>query len=236
MNCERCGSSIVDGVCRTCRDNPRRSIPKPAWAACLMLVALAACGADSPRKPTLALSLDDSPASRMLHAELTRDWMQANPALRLTRRQRSELFNIGHAMNSMQSQIVAQFRIVYVEREEVPLPQRMHLPAIRINRGRWESIDRRAFTHETMPIRTIEWYRTRYVAAFNRDDRAAEPWAWDCSELGYSGPAEIETPAPWAMGAVQKAAAETMRRTDLGFPLIGCGGFVPGDLPKGVPE
>jgi hypothetical protein len=178
------------------------------WLALLTVAVLRSIGgsdsrpayaAEPVRKPTLSLALDDAAPSRMLRSELSRDWLQPNAAVVLTRRQRSDLAVIGHSMNAIQRQILLEFRIVYVEADAVPLPQRLHLPAIRINRGRWESIDRRAFAFETRPLLTLDWYRTRYLALFDRDAALDSLAEYGCAEEGYSGAGQIETPAPWEM-------------------------------------
>lgn len=165
------------------------------WLGLLTVAALRS--GEQPRKPVLSVALDDAAPSRMLRYELSRDWLRPNPAVVLTRRQRADLACIGHGMNALRAQLVAQFVIVYVEPDNVPLPQRRHLPAIRINRGRWESIDRRAFAFETRPLLTLDWYRTRYVALFDRDASLDALSEYGCSDEGYSGSAQVEKPAPW---------------------------------------
>lgn len=164
----------------------------------LVLLTVAVVRSAEPlRKPTLSLALDDSGPSRMLRSELSRDWLRPNSALRRTQRQRSDLAVVGRSMNGLKSQIVAQFVIVYVEPDAVPLPERLHLPAVRINHGRWESIDRRAFAFETRPLLTLDWYRSRYAALFDRNASLDALAEYGCSDEGYSGAAQIETPAPW---------------------------------------
>jgi hypothetical protein len=182
------------------------------WLALLTVAALRstagvdgrlAFAAEPPRKPTLALALDDGAPSRMLRSELSRNWLRPNAAIVLTRRQRSDLAIIGHSMQALQAQLVAEFVIVYVEPEAVPSSTRLHLPAIRINRGRWESIDRRAFAFETRPLLTLDWYRARYVALFDRDATLDSLAEYGCAEEGYSGAGQIETPAPWELKPTQ---------------------------------
>jgi hypothetical protein len=156
-----------------------------------------ASAAEPLRKATLSIAIDDSTASKMLRAELRRDWLHANPGAVLTKRQKADLAVIGHSMHAIQSQLFAQFVIVYVEPESVPLPERLHLPAVRINRGRWESLDRRAFAYETRPLLTLDWYRTRYAALYDREASLDALAADACRDEGYSGPAQVETPPPW---------------------------------------
>jgi hypothetical protein len=174
---------------------------KQSTAILTVLVALPlaadACAADPQRKATLSIALDDSAESQMLRAELSRDWLRANPNVVLTKRQRADLAVIGRSMNSIQARLFEQFAIVYVELDSVPLPDRLHLPAVRINRGRWESLDRRAFAFETRPLLTLDWYRTRYAALYDRE-ASLDTLADDaCRDEGYSGPAQVETPPPW---------------------------------------
>jgi hypothetical protein len=170
-----------------------------AWLA--VLTVLVVRSAEPPRKPTLSIALDDTPASRMLRAELSRDWLHANPAVVLTRRQQTDLAVIGHSMHAIQAQLIAQFVIVYIDsnsaEDTVSLPDRLRLPAVRINRGRWESLDRRAFAFETRPLLTLDWYRTRYVALYDRNASLDALAEYACSDEGYSGAAQVETPPPW---------------------------------------
>ena len=113
-------------------------------ATCLALVASALrASAGDARKPTLAIALDDGPQSQMLKSELTRDWTRPNPTIRLTRSQKKELETRGKELNALAAKIGAYFRIVYVTADETPLSVRFHLPALRINRGVWETLDRR---------------------------------------------------------------------------------------------
>jgi hypothetical protein len=161
--------------------------------------------ADPARKPTLWLALDESAPSQMMRGELSRNWLCPNRDIVLSRRQRNDLAVIGHSMNALRAQIFAQFTVEYVERERVPLSAmgadgrivRLHLPALRINHGRWESIDRRAFAFETRPLLTIDWYRARYAVLFDRDASPDALSDYGCSEEGYSGSTQIELPAPW---------------------------------------
>ena len=107
----------------------------------------------------------------------------------------------------------------YVERESVPLSAmgadgkrvRLHLPALRINHGRWESLDRRAFAFETRPLLTIDWYRARYAALFDRNASLDTLADYGCSEEGYSGSSQVELPAPWEL---------PVANTKSEFPLI----------------
>ena len=174
------------------------------WLGLLTVAALRplANSAEPGRKPTLWLALDDNAASRMLRAELSRDWTRPNRAVILTPAQRRDLAEIGRRMNGVKEVIVRQFVIVYVGPESLPAARRFSLPALRINRGRWESIDRRAFAFETRPLLTLDWYRARYAALFDRDTAPEAISEYGCSDEGYSGPAEIETPPPWELPAV----------------------------------
>jgi hypothetical protein len=163
----------------------------------IWIVGAALRGAEPIRKPTLTLAVDDGPRSKMLRNELTRDWLAPNPCVHLSRRQRNDLAVVGHSMNALRNQIAWTFRIQYVCPEQVPMPERLHLPAVRINRGRWESIDRRAFAFETRPLLTLDWYRARYVAVFDRDSSLDALADYGCTDEGYSGAANVELPAPW---------------------------------------
>jgi hypothetical protein len=166
-------------------------------ALLLVSPATTASASEPRRKATLSIALDDSAASQMLRAEMSRDWLQANSRVVLTKRQKTDLAVIGRSMNAIQAQLLAEFMVLYVDRDCVPLPERLYLPAIRINRGRWESLDRRAFAFETRPLLTLDWYRTRYAALYDRDASLDALAADPCRDEGYSGPAQIETPAPW---------------------------------------
>jgi hypothetical protein len=166
-------------------------------ALLLIRLATTASAGEPQRKAILSIALDDSPASQMLRAELSRNWLHANSRVVLTKRQQTDLAVIGRSMNAIQSQLDAQFAIVYVERESVPFPERLRLPAVRINHGRWESLDRRAFAFETRPLLTLDWYRARYAALYDREASLDTLAADACRDEGYSGPAQIETPPPW---------------------------------------
>ena len=168
------------------------------WVLLLVSLAMTASATGPRRKATLSIALDDSAASQMLRAELSRDWLRANSRLVLTRRQQADLAAIGRSMNAIQAQLLAEFTVVFVDRDCVPLPERLHLPAIRINRSRWESLDRRAFAFETRPLLTLDWYRTRYAALYDRETSLEGLTTDACRDEGYSGPAQIETPPPWA--------------------------------------
>jgi hypothetical protein len=174
---------------------------------------------DPPRKPTLWLALDESAPSQMLRGELSRNWLCPNRDVVLSRRQRNDLAVIGHSMNALRAQVFAQFSVEYVERDCVPLSARaadgrivrLHLPALRINHGRWESLDRRAFAFETRPLLTIDWYRARYAVLFDRDASPDALTDYGCSEEGYSGTTQVELPAPWEL---------PVANTNSEFPLI----------------
>jgi hypothetical protein len=179
----------------------------------------AAHATDPPRKPTLWLALDESAPSQMLRGELSRNWLCPNRDVVLSRRQRNDLAVIGHSMNALRAQVFAQFSVEYVERDCVPLSAmgadgrivRLHLPAVRINHGRWESLDRRAFAFETRPLLTIDWYRARYAVLFDRDASPDALADYGCNEEGYSGSGQVELPAPWEL---------PVANTKSEFPLI----------------
>jgi hypothetical protein len=170
-------------------------------AHCLVVATVGLCSsvvlAD---KTALTIALDDSPHSRMLKRELTRDWTQPNPAVanRLTRSQKRDVATRGTQLNALAAKIDGYFRIVYTTPDDLPLSIRFHLPAVRINRGPWETLDPRAFAFEGRPLVTLDWYRSRH-AAIARDvprPAAADYWGY-CSEEGWSGSETVETPAPW---------------------------------------
>jgi|GEM_PF-4470539 hypothetical protein len=170
---------------------------------CLALAgsAVRASAADA-RKPTLAIALDDGPQSQMLRSELTRNWTRPNPTIRLTRSQKKELETRGKELNALAAKIGAYFRIVYVTADETPLSVRFHLPALRINRGVWETLDRRAFAFSGRPLMTLDWYRARRVAIAADHPRPAAIPYWDyCSSEGFSGDVDVEDAcAPWDFG------------------------------------
>jgi hypothetical protein len=151
-------------------------------------------------KPTLTIALDDSPQSRMVKSELTRDWTQPNRAVvkTLTRWQKKDVATRGAQFNAIATKIDGYFRVVYVKADEVPLSVRFHLPAVRINRGTWETLDRRAFAFEGRPLVTLDWYRARHASICRDAPRApgGDYWSY-CSEEGWSGAETVETPAPW---------------------------------------
>jgi hypothetical protein len=170
-------------------------------ARCLVVAAVGLCSpvilAD---KPTLTIALDDSPRSRMLKCELTRDWTQPNPAVakRLTRSQKKDLATRGLQLNALAAKIDGYFRIVYATSDGAPLSIRFHLPAVRINRGAWETLDPRAFVFEGRPLVTLDWYRSRHAAIVRDAPRPTGTDYWGyCSEEGWSGSETVETPAPW---------------------------------------
>ncbi|HEV3303080.1 MAG TPA: hypothetical protein VG055_25735 [Planctomycetaceae bacterium] len=163
-------------------------------------VAVALARAAEPNKATLTIALDDSPQSRMLRSELTRDWTQPNAtvARRLTRSQKNDVATRGAQLNAIASKIDAYFRIIFVTPDDAPLSVRFHLPAVRINRGAWETLDRRAFAFEGRPLVTLDWYRARHACICRDTPRApgGDYWSY-CSEEGWSGTETVETPAPW---------------------------------------
>jgi hypothetical protein len=167
-------------------------------------LVVAAVGLCSPialaGKPTLTIALDDTARSQMLKSELTRDWRQPNRAVaqRLTRSQKRDVATRGAQLNALAAKIDGYFRIVYVAPDDVPLSVRFHLPAVRINRGPWETLDPRAFAFEGRPLVTLDWYRSRHAAIARDAPRpsGADYWAY-CSEEGWSGSEIVETPAPW---------------------------------------
>jgi hypothetical protein len=182
--------------------------PSPVAVAVVMLVAAGLCAlifscncdnvrGGNQRKPTLSIALDDGPHSQMLRHELERDWRRPNPQVRLNPRQYADLMIISRSMNAIRDQVRAQFVIVYVERDAVPMPERLRLPAVRINRQRWESLNQRAFAFETRPLLTLDWYRARYVALYDRET-SLDALVDGCRDEGYSGSAQVETPPPWA--------------------------------------
>jgi hypothetical protein len=149
-------------------------------------------------RPTLTIALDDSRQSRVLKSELTRDWTQPNPALRLSARQRADVKARGAQLNAIAAKIGGYFHIVYTTADDVPLAVRFHLPAVRINRGTWESLDRRAFLFEGRPLVTLDWYRARHASIARDAPRAPSSDYWSyCSEEGWSGSETVESPAPW---------------------------------------
>jgi hypothetical protein len=166
----------------------------------VLVVAASLAGAVEPNRPTLTIALDDSPQSRMLASELTRAWTQPNPAVAktLTRSQKKDVETRGAQFHTLATKINAYFRIVYVTADDVPLSVRFHLPAVRINRGAWETLDRRAFAFEGRPLVTLDWYRARHASIWRDAPRApgGDYWSY-CSEEGWSGAETVETPAPW---------------------------------------
>ena len=149
----------------------------------------------------------------MLRSELTRNWTRPNPTIRLTRPQKKELETRGKELNALAAKIGAYFRIVYVTADETPLSVRFHLPAVRINRGVWETLDRRAFAFSGRPLMTLDWYRARRVAIAADHPRPAAIPYWDyCSSEGFSGDVDVEDAcASWDFGnkfvTYQNAAA-----------------------------
>ncbi len=184
-------------------------------AACLTLAAsaLTATAAD-PRKPTLTVALDDGPHSQMLRAELTRDWTRPNPEIRLTRFQTKQLEARGKELNALSAKIGTYFRIVYVTGDKAPLSLRFHLPAVRINRGAWETLDRRAFAFSGRPLMTLDWYRARHAAIAADRPRPSATAYWDyCSSEGFSGDVDVEDAcAPWDIGNKFVTYQDAVRR------------------------
>jgi hypothetical protein len=166
----------------------------PIW------IAMSASGAVGD-KPTLTIAIDDGPQSQMLRGELTRDWTRPNPAVRLSRAQSRDVQARGAQLNALAAKIRSFFRIVYVTADETPLSVRFRLPAVRINRGAWESLDRRAFAFSGRPLMTLDWYRARRAAISGDLTRPASTPYWDyCSCEGFSGDVEVDACAPWGFG------------------------------------
>jgi hypothetical protein len=141
-----------------------------------------------PRKLHLRLALGKDWRSDMLRRELERDWTRANPALILTARQKSELASAAQAMGHMQRLVRERFTIEFVDGFQIPTSD---LPAAQIGRGPWQTIDRRAFTIETRPLETLDWWRRLYL--FDTASGAENTWS---TMEGYSG-AESDPVAPW---------------------------------------
>jgi hypothetical protein len=172
-------------------------------------------------KPLLSIALDDGPRSRMLRCELTRNWSQ--PSVRPTTLRASLDVTIqGRRLEKLRRTVCGYFAIRFVDEDCVPLALRRRLPAVRINRGRWESIDVRAFRFEGRPLATIDWYRAALVASedyvepglpwwqlFTTPkapwDTAWEPFYAACAGARYcqqepvdGGPSERDLAAKWA--------------------------------------
>ena len=131
-------------------------------------VARSCHGAEPLRKPVLWLALDDSPQSMMLERELCRDWTKPNPAIRLTVAQWQAVARRGFRFNAVQWEIRRQFDVRFVGRDVVPVAYRAAFPMIRVGRGPWESIDKRAFAFESRPLLTVEWRLAMYAHSFNQ--------------------------------------------------------------------
>jgi hypothetical protein len=200
---------------------PTQSIghPEEPWFGIAILAVIVVAvlavftrGAE-PHKPTLTIAVDSGQRSVMLIGELHRNWTQPNPALHLTRAQCAEVAKRGAELNKLASKINSYFRVVYVTQDcsELPLSLKFHLPAVRINRGAWESLDRRAFAFESRPLQMIEWYMQRDLLVANRGPDPHRPLdeiihekclsiaQTDCGE-GYSGVKEgqaLVVSAPW---------------------------------------
>src|SRR6202035_2837822 len=95
-------------------------------------------------KPHLSIALDDGPRSRMIKSELTRDWTKPNVPP-TTLRASMDVAIQGRRLEKLRREVCGYFAIRFVDEDCVPFPQRRRLPAVRINRGRWESMDVRAF-------------------------------------------------------------------------------------------
>lgn len=141
-----------------------------------------------PRKLHLKLALGKDWRSEMLRRELERDWTRPNPALFLTASQKSELATAAQAMSDMQRLVRERFIIEFVDPLQIAT---IDLPAAQIGRGPWQTIDRRAFTIETRPLETLDWWRRLYL--FDTTSGAENTWS---SMEGYSG-AESDPVAPW---------------------------------------
>src|SRR5579862_2527049 len=116
--------------------------------------------APKPRKLHLKLALGKDWRSEMLRRELERDWTRPNPALFLTASQKSELATAAQAMSDMQRLVRERFIIEFVDPLQIAT---IDLPAAQIGRGPWQTIDRRAFTIETRPLETLDWWRRLYL-------------------------------------------------------------------------
>jgi hypothetical protein len=150
--------------------------------------------AERPRQPphraVLWIALDHDRRSRMLQSELERDWSRPNPAIVLTLRERAGVARLAQEMAGLQRALHDRFQVLYVER-----PPFVRAPAVRIGHGRWESLSPRAFVYETLPLRTLDWYRVRHAALFD----AAHDATFECWETqeGFSGAENPEAAPPW---------------------------------------
>jgi hypothetical protein len=133
----------------------------PAILPYLLALPFSAARGD---KPMLSIALDNGPHSRMLKSELTRDWTKPN-VRPTTLRASMDLSIQGRRYERQRRAICGYFTIRYVGEDSVPFPERARLPAIRINRGRWEKVDERAFRFEGRPLATIDWYRKAQIAS-----------------------------------------------------------------------
>jgi hypothetical protein len=155
-----------------------------------LLMQAALLGADKARS-ILWVAVDDGPKSTMLKNELDRNWFQPHCDVRLSPRQLNQACIVASQMTQLQRQIHGRFQVRYVE-----CPPFVRAPAVRINHGRWETVPPQAVAYETMPLRTIDWYRARREAVMNRDmilEGCGEFWHGE----GYSGTVEPELPPPW---------------------------------------
>jgi hypothetical protein len=152
--------------------------------------------------PRLTIALDKSPQSAMLQRELTRDWSKANPGLKLTREQQFELHNAAAELAGIQSKIHERVKLEFVN-DYVGVPA----PAFRLNRGRWQTIDRKAFAYETMPLRSMWWYIEMTTIAVDPKDR--EPCVYYYSRFGWSGEDSDVPVAPWDPEEPKRPKSET---------------------------
>jgi hypothetical protein len=162
----------------------------------LIVLALSLCGpcAEPKRKVKLTIALDDSWQSKQLRSELTRDWTCPNPALKLTPKQWISVWEHGFPLNETSAAIHRYFDVRFVERDQAPLT--ITVPAIRVGNGTWESIDKRAFKYEGVPLATVNWYRLSDIKV-----RGKSPKVYTSETLnGYSGSDAgdpLSVPAPW---------------------------------------
>ena len=101
-------------------------------------------------------------------------------------------------MNSLSKKLGAYFRIVFVGQDDVPLSVRLNLPAVRINRGAWQVLDKRAFLWEGRPLVTLDWIRHQHCALSKDQPRPADMTYWQfAASEGYSGGDPGDFPPPW---------------------------------------
>lgn len=115
-------------------------------------------------KPKLYILGDGEKQSKMLQAELERDWTtKPRPSVwvwsNLSEDEQQSFLENGKRLNKISKHIHDKFEIIYVK---WPYAHAKEYPAIKIGRGLYEPVDKRAFLTTSYPLLTMQYICDAY--------------------------------------------------------------------------